>query len=97
MNYNQQRRIQQLTENTLIVGADIAKYKHVARAQDYRGVELGKRLIFDNTRAGFTALLTWIRQLQKDHDKSSVIFGIEPTGHYWFPLAQFFARKASVS
>lgn len=95
MNYNQQRRIQQLTENTLIVGADIAKNKHVARAEDYRGIELGKRLIFDNTRAGFTALLAWIRQLQNDHNKNSVIFGIEPTGHYWLPLSQYL-RQAGI-
>ncbi len=42
MNYNQNRKISQI-----IVGIDIAKDKHVARAQDDRGYEFGKRLIFD--------------------------------------------------
>lgn len=31
----------QITSSTLIVGVDIAKFKHVGRAQDYRGVEFG--------------------------------------------------------
>jgi transposase len=95
MNYNQQRKIQQVTENTLIVGADIAKHKHIARAQDYRGIELGKKLAFENSRTGFNRLLDWIRQLQQDHQKEEVIFGVEPTGHYWFSLAQFL-KKAGI-
>jgi hypothetical protein len=42
MHSNQNERINQITSSTLIVGVDIAKFKHVARAQDYRGVEFGK-------------------------------------------------------
>lgn len=37
MNYNQNEKIAQITSQTLIIGVDIAKYKHVARAQDFRG------------------------------------------------------------
>jgi len=37
----QNERINQITSSTLIVGVDIAKFKHVGRAQDYRGVEFG--------------------------------------------------------
>lgn len=92
MNYNQQRKIQQVTENTLIVGADIAKHKHIVRAQDYRGIELRKKLAFENSRTGFNRLLDWIRQLQQDYQKEEVIFGVEPTGHYWFSLAQFLKK-----
>ncbi len=32
MNYNQNKKIKQVQESTLIIGADIAKQKHVARA-----------------------------------------------------------------
>lgn len=42
MNYNQNEKIAQITSQTLIVGVDIAKYKHVARAQDFRGQEFRK-------------------------------------------------------
>ncbi|MEG6520873.1 IS110 family transposase [Desulfotomaculum sp. 1211_IL3151] len=93
MNYKQKQRIEQLTESTLIIGADIAKSKHVARAQDFRGIELGKRLIFDNTRAGLTKLMHWIRTLMVDHGKTHALVGIEPTGHYWLPMAEFLRRE----
>lgn len=39
MNYNQNKRIMQINEQTLIIGIDIVKEKHVARAQDFRGIE----------------------------------------------------------
>ena len=89
MNYTQQRRIEQITENTLIVGVDIAKAKHVARAQDNRGIELGKRLIFENSNTGFIKLLSWIQQIKQKHAKGQIVCGMEPTGHYWLPLAQY--------
>lgn len=41
MNYNQNDKIAQITSQTLIIGVDIAKFKLVARAQDYRGMEFG--------------------------------------------------------
>ena len=41
MNYNQNKKIAQITSQTLIIGVDIAKFKHVARAQDFRGIEFG--------------------------------------------------------
>lgn len=37
----QNQRILQITESTLVVGADIAKKTHAARVVDYRGIELG--------------------------------------------------------
>ncbi|WP_143824746.1 IS110 family transposase [Natranaerobius trueperi] len=40
MKYTQNERIKQVQESTLIIGVDIAKESHVARAQDFRGVEL---------------------------------------------------------
>lgn len=36
MTYNQNKKIMQINEQTLIIGVDIAKEKHVARAQDFR-------------------------------------------------------------
>ncbi|GED17286.1 IS110 family RNA-guided transposase [Aneurinibacillus migulanus] len=93
MNYTQNHRIKQMNEFTLIVGADIAKHKHVARAQDFRGIEVGKPCVFDNSRARFNKLLHWIHLLMEGHSKTHVLFGIEPTGHYWMPLAQFLRHE----
>ena len=77
----------------MVVGADIAKKVHVARASDARGVELGKPLTFDNSRRGFEKLLTWIRSLMVDHSCDNVVFGVEPTAHYWMNLAQFLRHQ----
>src|SRR5699024_4174778 len=89
MNYNQNHKLSQITPKTLIIGIDIAKDKHVARAQDDRGFEFGKRLIFDNRIDGFEQLLKWISRIQEEHDKSEMIIGAEPTGHYWLSLAYY--------
>jgi hypothetical protein len=87
MNYNQNEKIAQITSQTLIIGVDIAKFKHVARAQDYRGMEFGSPCYFDNTKQGFQLFLDWINQLKLEQHMEKVIVGMEPTGHYWLNLA----------
>lgn len=93
MSITQNSKIRRITDSTLVVGADIAKKVHVARASDVRGIELGKPSTFDNSRFGFEKLLTWIRSLMLDHSCDNVVFGVEPTGHYWMNLAQFLRHE----
>lgn len=89
----QNQRITRISDKTLVVGADIAKETHVARAIDFRGIELGKDCTFSNTRIGLEKLVQWMKELQREHAKSDVLFGIEPTGHYWFTLAEYLGRE----
>ncbi|MCY0894740.1 MAG: IS110 family transposase [Alicyclobacillaceae bacterium] len=89
MQQKQNQQIQQMTDATIIVGADIAKQTHVARAIDFRGIELGKECVFSNDDEGLTKLVTWMKELQRLHGKTDVVFGVEPTGHYGFPLGAF--------
>lgn len=93
MNYNQNHKIAQITNTTLIVGIDIAKDKHVARAQDHRGMEFGKRLIFENRIEGFKKLFEWMERHQKENGKTNIILGVEPTGHYWLSLAYYLKAR----
>jgi len=93
MKYKQNEKILQLTEETLIIGIDIAKHKHVARAQDFRGIQFGKPLTFENSHAGFTSLMNWVHLIQSKQEKTAIIFGMEPTGHYWLPLAYWLKHK----
>jgi len=53
MNYNQNEKIAQTTSQTLIIGVDIAKYKHVARAQDFKGIEFSAPLKEENRKINF--------------------------------------------
>lgn len=89
MKQKQNQRITRITESTLVVGADIAKRIHVARAVDFRGIELGKECTFSNDQAGLTKLATWMKETGQANGKTDIIFGVEPTGHYWFPLAAY--------
>lgn len=89
----QNQRISRITESTLVVGADIAKKVHVARAVDFRGIELGRDCTFHNDAAGLTKLATWMKALGQQYSKTEIVFGIEPTGHYWFPLAAFLEEQ----
>lgn len=89
MDFTQNQRLMQINEQTLIIGIDIAKHKHVARAIDDRGIDLSKRLIFPNSLEGFKLLLEWANKLSEETGRSKLMIGMEPTGHYWMNLAYF--------
>ncbi|WP_130859033.1 IS110 family transposase [Gracilibacillus phocaeensis] len=93
MNYKQNEKILQLTDETLIVGVDIAKERHVARAQDFRGIQFGKALYFDNSLEGFQHFMCWMNELALENNKHHRMIGMEPTGHYWLPLAYWLMEK----
>ncbi|WP_018248371.1 IS110 family RNA-guided transposase [Orenia marismortui] len=93
MNYNRNRKIMQVKTSTLVIGVDIAKKKHVARAQDYRGIEYGKALAFQNSKEGFDNFSKWMFKLKDQYEKEDIIVGMEPTGHYWLNLAQLLRCK----
>lgn len=93
MNSTQNERINQITSSTLIVGVDIAKFKHVARAQDYRGVEFGKPITFENNREGFEMFVSWFRKIATEQEVQDVIVGMEPTGHYWLNLVHYLKEQ----
>lgn len=87
MNFTQNDKLNQVTEDTLVVGIDIAKYKHVARAIDHRGRVLTKPFSFPNTQGGFQSFFQWTEELQHTYEKRALLCGMEPTGHYWLNLA----------
>ncbi|MEK4159471.1 IS110 family transposase [Paenibacillus sp. FSL R5-0876] len=96
MHFNQNQRITQITSSTLIVGVDIAKFKHVARAQDFRGVEFGKPISFENSLEGFELFVNWFRKIMSEHGCEDVVVGMEPTGQYWLNLAHYLREQTIV-
>lgn len=93
VNYNQNKKLNQLNEKVLIIGVDISKKFHVARAQDFRGLEFGKGITFDNTLGGIQQFLQWKDALLENEKKTKVIIGMEPTGPYWLPLARWLQEQ----
>ena len=81
-------------EHTLIIGVDIAKKKHWACIMDGRtDLQVGSPFAFQNTREGFLRLLRQVGQAQQRTGAPRVVFGMEPSGHYWKALAGFLREQ----
>ena len=86
----QNKKIEAITEKTLVIGIDVGSETHYARAFDYRGIEFSKKPFkFSNSEAGFEMFKAWILDIKEKHEKDKVVPGMEPTGHYWFNLGKF--------
>ncbi|WP_364147804.1 IS110 family transposase [Paenibacillus sp. LPE1-1-1.1] len=90
----QNQRIERMTTSHLVVGIDMAKETHVAQATNFQGIVVSNRhLSFSNSIEGFEKLNRWMTELQQKHRIKKLIIGMEPTGHYWFNLANWLADK----
>ncbi|MFC3018570.1 IS110 family transposase, partial [Virgibacillus litoralis] len=88
MHDNVNDKINQVTEDTLIIGVDIAKKKHYACAVDDRGRELQRAFSFKQSYQGFESFIQTVKDLKTKHQKANVVIGFEATGHYWKNLAE---------
>ena len=88
MNCKQNERILQVSDETIIIGIDVASEVHYARAFDNRGIEKAKVFRFTNDLEGFAAFVNWANTVKEKSSKQRILIGMEPTGHYWFNLAQ---------
>ena len=94
MNYTQNKKIEQVSESTISVGVDIGSELNFARAFDWRGIEVTKKVFkFGNDIEGFSAFYEWMDDVLRRTAKSELIVGCEPTGHYWFPLARYLKER----
>lgn len=93
MDFKQNQKINQVTEKTLVVGIDIAKRTHYACFVDDRGRVLQKSFAVSQSLSGFDYLYQHILTAMKVNEKTEIIVGIEPTGHYWLNLAYFLEER----
>lgn len=89
MNCTQNERINQVSEQTLVIGVDIASELNYARAFNWRGIEKGKVCKFFNNLEGFQAFNEWAHQIMSANKLTNLMVAAEPTGHYWFGLADY--------
>lgn len=86
--FDKNEKLSFISDDMLILGCDVGSETHYVRAIDTRGRELSKSAFpFSNTLEGFESLLIWATKHAATHDKSQIVLGLEPTGHYWFCLA----------
>ncbi|WP_341299573.1 IS110 family transposase [Lysinibacillus sp. FSL H8-0500] len=89
MHSNTNQKINQVSEQTLVIGIDIAKHKHFACAIDDRGRVLQQSFPIAQSRIGFEGFYERLLALKAAHGKQEILVGFEPTGHYWMNLAAF--------
>jgi transposase len=86
---SQAKKLNLVTGNVLIVGVDVAKEKNYARFINTQGFELCKYYRFSNDLAGMNDYINKLNHLKQKHGFERVVIGMEPSGHYWEPLAYF--------
>ena len=97
MNYTQNKKISQVSENTLVVGVDIGSEMNFARVFNWRGQELSRKVFrFSNSLEGFQSFSAFMEHFRTANGADQIIVGCEPTGHYWFNLA-YYLREQGVS
>ncbi|WP_092872062.1 hypothetical protein [Acetitomaculum ruminis] len=75
------KKIEQVTDTTLVICVDVGSQLHYARAFDNRGKELTKRVLsFQNSIEGFNTFNQWEEKIRMENDKTEVMIGCEPTG-----------------
>jgi transposase len=77
----------------LIVGIDIAKDKHHAFFGTAYGKTLWRRLIFTNDLVGYQRFIEQTKVLLKQYQLKEAVFGLEPTGNYHKPLANWLIQQ----
>lgn len=73
-----------------IIGIDIGKNHHEASIVSPEGKQIGHSLRFATTHKGADSLMSFIFN---NIGNSSCIFGMEATGHYWYPIYSFLKTR----
>ena len=73
-----------------IVGIDIGKNHHEASIVSPKGKQIDCSLRFATTHKGADSLMSFIF---KNIGNSPCVFGMEATGHYWYPIYSFLKAK----
>ena len=73
-----------------IIGIDIGKNHHEASIVSPEGKQIGRSLRFATTHKGADSLMRFIF---KNIGNSPCVFGMEATGHYWYPIYSFLKAK----
>jgi transposase len=92
----QDKKLDMVTQATLIVGVDIAKKVQWARFINHTGRELDKPLRFENTTNGFESLRERIEKIGAQRGLSRVLVGMESTGHYQKTLIHYLTREGYI-
>ncbi len=84
-----------MAEKTLAIGVDVAK-ADLAVAVHGTGGAAGSPRVFANRKAGFAALVKWVRRLATERKCDGIHIGLEATGVYGDQLAYYLHRAEGI-
>ncbi len=90
---SQELKLATIEKTQIIVGVDIAKKTNWAVIISPSNRLLQKAFSFNNTKEGFENLVESVEKIKEMQKAENVIVGMEPTGHYWKPLANYLFNK----
>jgi len=94
MHYTQNDKIAQVGQESLVIGIDVGSEKQFARAFGPSQIEYTRKAFsFINSAEGFNQFLKWAQDIQRKKGLKKIIVGFEPTGHYWFNLADYLEEQ----
>lgn len=79
-------------DDALIVGMDLAHKHHCVWISNVQKEPLD-RLRIENVPLGMDALIMRAQEVQRKHQLGKIVFGMEPTGHYWMSVATYLAHQ----
>lgn len=88
MNRRIAQNLSQLSPNTLFVGIDVGKKAHQVSIMTEKA-NIVARLRIENSREGFERLIGQAGYFKENLGCQAMLFGSEPAGHYWRPLAYY--------
>ena len=95
MNKRIAQNIADTPPGTLFVGIDVGRKRHQVSIMTEKAAVVA-RFGIDNSREGFEFLLTRAMNCKQKIGCQAFLFGSEPAGHYWRPLAYYLeGRKYS--
>lgn len=94
---DQNEKIALITDTTMVIGVDVGSENHYARAFTNRGIELSRKPFkFRNDESGFETFENWAVTLMNKNGMKVLMVGMEPTGHYWYSLADYVKKHGMV-
>lgn len=95
MNKRIAQNIADIHPDTLFIGIDVGRKRHQVSIMTEKAA-MAARFGIDNSREGFEFLLNRAMDCKQKMGCQALLFGSEPAGHYWRPLAYYLeARKYS--
>lgn len=77
----------------IIVGMDVAKFNSITCIADGQKTIINKKINISNTALGLQRLKEQIMIIKNADQKKHVVIGLEPTGNYHKPIANYFLKQ----